>query len=66
VDTGKARMQGKIAINREKHIPYMLIVGDRDRDAGTVSVRLRSDEDLGALPLAEFVTLAKGAIENKS
>jgi threonyl-tRNA synthetase len=66
VDTGKARMQAKIAANRERHIPYMLIVGDRDRDNGTVSVRLRSDEDLGALPLADFLSLANRIIEEKS
>jgi threonyl-tRNA synthetase len=66
VDTGKARMQSKIAANRENHVPYMLIVGDRDRDAGTVSVRLRSDEDLGALPMAEFVAMAKQVIDSQS
>ncbi len=66
VDTGKARMQAKIATNREKHIPYLLIVGDRDRDAGTVSVRLRTDEDLGALPMAEFISLAKQVIEGRA
>jgi threonyl-tRNA synthetase len=66
VDAGKARMQAKIATNREKHIPYMLIVGDRDRDAGTVSVRLRSDEDLGAIPIGEFIAMVQRVIDSQS
>ncbi|MFN8375506.1 MAG: threonine--tRNA ligase [Anaerolineae bacterium] len=66
VDAGKSRMQAKIVTNREKHIPYMLIVGDRDRDAGTVSVRLRTDEDMGALPLADFIALAKRMADSQS
>lgn len=66
VDDSKARMGAKIAINRERHVPYMLIVGDRDMEAGTVSVRLRTDEDLGALPLEDFLTLATGVMERKA
>ncbi|MEO8611475.1 MAG: threonine--tRNA ligase [Chloroflexota bacterium] len=57
VDKGKARMGGKIREARERHIPYMLIVGDKDIEAGTVSVRLRSDEDLGALSVTDFIAL---------
>ena len=37
----------------------MLVVGGRDGEAGTVSVRCRSRADLGALPLDEFVAQAK-------
>ncbi len=66
VDAGKQRMQAKIAANRERQIPYMLIVGNRDAAAGNVSVRLRSDEDLGAMPVADFLKLATGVIESKS
>jgi threonyl-tRNA synthetase len=42
----------------------MLIVGDKDAAAGTVSVRLRTDEDLGALPLADFIGLANRLVES--
>ncbi|MCB9450482.1 MAG: threonine--tRNA ligase [Anaerolineaceae bacterium] len=66
VDHGKSRMANKIRTNRERHVPYMLIVGDRDMEAGTVSVRLRSDEDLGAMPLADFVSLAVSVSDSKS
>jgi threonyl-tRNA synthetase len=66
VDKGKSRMGGKIRENRERHVPYMLIVGDKDMEAGTVSVRLRTDEDLGALPLADFIALITGVVEAHS
>jgi threonyl-tRNA synthetase len=64
VDKGRARMQAKIMHNRERLVPYMLIVGDKDAAAGAVSVRLRTDEDLGAIPLADFIALAKGKIDS--
>jgi threonyl-tRNA synthetase len=66
VDAGKARMGAKIAANRERSIPYLLIVGDRDAAAGNVSVRLRTDEDLGAMPIADFLKRAENIIDMKS
>ena len=42
------------------------ILGDRDAAAGNVSVRLRTDEDLGAMPADDFLKLATGIIEAKS
>jgi threonyl-tRNA synthetase len=66
VDKGKSRMGGKIRDARERHIPYMLIVGDKDIEAGTVSVRLRSDEDLGAVPLADFIAMLTQVVEAHS
>lgn len=66
VDKGKSRMGGKIRENRERHVPYMLIVGDKDMEAKSVSVRLRTDEDLGAMPLEDFITRAKALIDNHS
>jgi threonyl-tRNA synthetase len=64
VDASKNRMQAKIREHRERHVPYMLILGDRDIENGTVSVRLRTDEDLGAIPLADFINMAKGVNES--
>ena len=34
--------------------PYMLVVGDREEEAGAVAVRSHEDGELGAMPLAEF------------
>lgn len=66
VDKGKARMQAKIREHRERHIPYMLIVGDKDMEAQTVSVRLRTDEDLGAMPRADFSALMGRVLDSHS
>jgi threonyl-tRNA synthetase len=44
----------------------MLIVGDKDIEAGTVSVRLRTDEDLGAMSRDDFTNLITGVIDSKS
>ncbi len=66
VDAGKSRMQAKIATNRDRQIPYMLIVGNRDAAAGNVSVRLRTDEDLGAMSVDDFAKMATGIIESRS
>jgi threonyl-tRNA synthetase len=44
----------------------MCIVGDRDMAAGAVSVRLRTDEDLGALPIDAFVAHVSQIVESKT
>lgn len=66
VDDGRGRMTRKIRDAREQHIPYMLIVGDNDIEAGTVSVRLRTDEDLGAFSRDEFKQLIVRMIDGRS
>ncbi|MBC8099142.1 MAG: threonine--tRNA ligase [Armatimonadetes bacterium] len=66
VDGGKARMGGKIAAARDQHIPYMLIAGDKDIEAGAVSVRLRSDEDLGAMPVQQFIDQITANVRSNS
>lgn len=66
VDAGKGRMGGKIRKAREAHTPYMLIVGDKDIESRTVSVRLRTDEDLGAMPLDDFRAHIRRIIDAKS
>src|SRR6185503_9347273 len=36
-------------------VPYLLVAGDREREAGAVAVRTRTGEDLGSMPLSAFV-----------
>ena len=50
-------MQAKIRDAQAQQVPYMLVVGDRDQQAGTVSVRERRQGDLGAQPVADFLKL---------
>ncbi len=55
VDSRREKMQAKIRDAQAQQVPYMLIVGDRDQQAGTVSVRERRQGDLGAQALPEFL-----------
>ena len=45
----------KIREHTMQRVPYLLVVGDREKESGTVSVRTRSGEDLGSMPLASFI-----------
>ena len=47
-------------------VPYMLVVGDRDIENKTVSVRMRSGEDLGAMSIDAFEALLKEAVDTKN
>jgi threonyl-tRNA synthetase len=47
-------------------IPYMLVVGEREAEAGTVSLRLRTEENLGPKPLAEVIDLIKAKVAEKA
>ncbi len=57
VDGRNEKIGKKIREATLEKIPYMLVVGDRDVENGTVSVRHRSGEDLGAMSLADFAKL---------
>jgi len=65
VDDSAERMQAKIRQAQLQKIPYMLVVGDREMANGTVSLRLRTEEDLGERSVAEFIEMAKQAIAEK-
>jgi len=55
IDTSSNRVNGKIKAAQEAKVPYMLVVGGKDQEAGTVSVRHRTEGDRGAIPREEFV-----------
>ena len=54
-DGRSERMNAKIREAQLQKIPYMLVVGDREADADAAAVRLRSGENLGAIPVEEVV-----------
>src|SRR5258706_5152193 len=56
LDDRNEKLQAKIRDAQLQKIPYMLIVGRKEAEAGTVSVRHQSKGDLGPRPLAEFLT----------
>lgn len=65
VDARSERMQAKIRDAQLQKVPYMLVIGDREAEAGAVAVRLRTEEDLGARSVEEFIAMAQEAIEEK-
>jgi threonyl-tRNA synthetase len=65
VDNSGNRMNAKIRDAQIQKIPYMLVVGQREVSSGTVSVRLRTEKDLGAMSLDDFVHRAHKAVRDK-
>ncbi len=53
IDDKNGTMQSKIRDAQMQKIPYMLIIGDKEVESGSVSIRLRSGENLGAKPIEE-------------
>ena len=56
VDRSSDKVGAKIRNTRLERVPYMLVLGAKEVEEGTVSVRHRDKEDLGTRPLADFVT----------
>ncbi|HOU23580.1 MAG TPA: threonine--tRNA ligase [Anaerolineae bacterium] len=65
LDDTADRMNAKVRKAQLEKVPYMLVMGDKEAEAGTVSVRLRSEENLGPRPLDEFIAMAHQAIADK-
>lgn len=59
VDYRSERVGKKVAEAEVQKVPYMLVMGRRDAEAGAVSVRKRGEGDLGAMPVAEFIEQLK-------
>ena len=55
LDDRNEKLGYKIREAQVQKIPYMLVVGPREAEAGAVAVRLRTGEDLGAMPVEEFL-----------
>ena len=65
-ELGDERMNAKIRGCQTRKIPYMLIVGQREADEGTVSIRLRDGKQLAAMEIEEFAKYVHEKIESKS
>ena len=66
VDDGNDRMNAKIRNAQLQKVPYMLVIGDREIEAGAAAVRLRSGDDLGAVPVDEIVSRITDEVEAKA
>jgi threonyl-tRNA synthetase len=65
VDDRSERMQAKVRDAQEQKLPVMLVVGDRDEEAGAVSPRLRTGESSQGVPLDEFVADLRGRADRR-
>ena len=66
VDDRNEKIGKKIRDGQMEKVPYMLIVGDRDIEAGTVSPRHRTDGDLGAMTLDAFAAQLREVVDSKA
>ena len=66
VDDRSEKIGKKIRDGQMEKVPYMLIVGDRDIEAGTVSPRHRTDGDLGAMTLDAFAAQLREVVDSKA
>jgi threonyl-tRNA synthetase len=66
LDNSPERMNAKIRAAQLQKIPYMLVIGDKEQQSQSVSVRLRTNENLGATLLDTFIERIKDIIKTKS
>ena len=65
VDSRSEKIGYKIREAQLEKVPYMFIIGDKDVEANTVSVRHRKEGDLGAMKLEDFIAMAQKEISTK-
>jgi threonyl-tRNA synthetase len=65
IDKRNEKLQYKIREKELQKIPYMLIVGDKEKEAGNLSVRARKETNLGLMKLEEFLKRIEGEIRDK-
>jgi threonyl-tRNA synthetase len=65
VDSRRERMQNKIRQAEQQRVPYILVMGDRDVQGGTVSVRERGAGDLGPMERSAFVAQVRQERDEK-
>jgi threonyl-tRNA synthetase len=63
IDARSERMNAKIRAAQLQKIPYMLVVGDREEDTKSVAVRTRAGEDLGSMPVFQFIDRLRDEVE---
>lgn len=65
LDERNEKVGYKIRDWETKKVPYMLVIGDKERAANTVAVRLHKKGDIGTMPLGDLISRAKEEISNK-
>jgi threonyl-tRNA synthetase len=65
IDERSEKIGKKIRDNELKRIPYLLIIGEKEQETGTVSVRRQGEGDQGAMKLEEFARFLQSEVENQ-
>jgi len=65
LDDRNEKLQAKIRDAQLEKIPYMLVIGGKEAEAGTVAVRHRSRGDLGPRPLSQFIADLRQEVESR-
>ena len=65
VDDRSEKMNAKIRDAETEKIPYIVIVGDKEKEAATISVRKRKVGDIGLMNIDDFLNMLSREIENK-
>ena len=66
VDHRNEKIGKKIREAQLEKVPYMLVIGDKEAESGTVSVRHRADGDLGVMDTAAFMSQLKELVDSKA
>ena len=66
LDDRNEKLGYRIREAQVRKVPYMLVVGEREKQSGTVSLRHRTGEDVGAVPLARVLVDLSGEIASRS
>jgi threonyl-tRNA synthetase len=66
VDLRNEKITYKIREHSVQKLPYIIVIGDKERDAGTVAVRARGNVDLGVMPIDLLVERLKNEVETKA
>ena len=65
-DDRKEKVNLKIRDAQMQKVPYMLVIGDREAEAGTVAVRHRKHADMGVKPVDEFIEMLREQVSTKT
>jgi len=66
LDDRSERMNAKIRDAQLQKVPYMLIIGDREVEAGALAVRRRDGQDLGARAVADVIAMLQADVDSKA
>ena len=66
VDCRNEKIGYKIRAAQLEKIPYMLVIGEKEMNEGTVAVRSRKTGDIGTMPVDEFIAFAKNQVDTKA